>query len=77
MHVNYCKCVEDTDLIVKKMFLCSKLQKSIYEYILNDLYRGRWSQTTIGLSTGSPVEELEKGTKEVLVICNSIGGTTI
>jgi hypothetical protein len=28
-------------------------------------YRGGCSQTTIGLSTGSPMEELEKGPKEL------------
>jgi hypothetical protein len=28
-------------------------------------YRGRCSQSTIGLSMGSPIEELEKGLKEL------------
>jgi hypothetical protein len=28
-------------------------------------YRGRCSQPTIGWSTGSPIEELEKGLKEL------------
>ena len=30
-----------------------------------DKYRGRYSQPTIGLSTGSLMEELEKGLKEL------------
>ena len=30
-----------------------------------DKYRGRCSQQTIGLSTGSPLEELEKVPKEL------------
>ena len=30
-----------------------------------DKYRSRCLQTTIGLCTGSPVEELEKGLKEL------------
>jgi hypothetical protein len=30
-----------------------------------DIYRGRCSQPTIGLITGSPVEELKKGLKEL------------
>jgi hypothetical protein len=30
-----------------------------------DKYRGRCSEPTIGLSTGSPMEELEKGPKKL------------
>ena len=30
-----------------------------------DKYKGRCSQPTIGLSIGSPIEELEKGLKEL------------
>ena len=30
-----------------------------------DKYRERWSQPTLGLSTGSPVEELYRGLKEL------------
>jgi hypothetical protein len=30
-----------------------------------DIYRGRCSSSTIGLNTGSPMEELEKGLKEL------------
>ena len=30
-----------------------------------DKYRGKCSQPTIGVSTGSPIEELEKGLKEL------------
>jgi hypothetical protein len=31
----------------------------------SDKYRGECSQTTVGLITGSPMEELEKGPKEL------------
>ena len=41
-----------------------------------DKYRGGCLQLTIGLSTGSPREELEKGLKELNeVVCNPIGTT--
>jgi hypothetical protein len=33
--------------------------------LVPDKYRGRCSQPTIVLSTGSPVEELKKGLKEL------------
>jgi hypothetical protein len=32
---------------------------------VSDKYRGRCSQLTIGLSTGSPMEKLEKGPNQV------------
>jgi hypothetical protein len=33
-------------------------------------YRGGFSQPSIGLSIGSPVEELEKESKELIYICS-------
>jgi hypothetical protein len=42
-----------------------------------DKHRGGFSQPTIGLSTGSPLEELEKGLKELKVVCNPLGRTII
>jgi hypothetical protein len=33
--------------------------------------------TSIGLSTGSPMKELEKELKELEGVCSPIGGTTI
>jgi hypothetical protein len=35
-----------------------------------DKYRGGYSQPTIGLSTGSPMEVLEKGLKELKGFAN-------
>jgi hypothetical protein len=42
-----------------------------------DKYRSGCSQPSIGLSTGSPVKELEKGPKELKGFYSPIGGTTI
>jgi hypothetical protein len=48
------------------LFLCSLLGDfcGLYHY-LSDKYRGECSQPTIGLSTGSSMKELEKGSKEL------------
>jgi hypothetical protein len=35
----------------------------------------RWKST--GLSTGSPMKELEKGAKKMKGVCSPIGGTAI
>ena len=37
---------------------------SLESLLVPDKYRGGCSQSTIGLSIGSPMEELEKGSKE-------------
>ena len=46
---------------------------------MHDKYIGVHSQPAIELSTGSPMEELKKGPKELkgLVVCSAIEGTTI
>jgi hypothetical protein len=40
-------------------------------------YRGRCSQPTIGLSTGSPMEELEKGLMELNKFINEINSNAL
>jgi hypothetical protein len=42
-----------------------------------DKYRSGGSQPSIGLNTGSPMEELEKEPKEMNGVCSPIGGTTM
>jgi hypothetical protein len=42
-----------------------------------DKYKGGSSQPTIGLSTGSAMEEIEKRPKELKAVNSTIGGTTI
>ena len=44
---------------------------------MHDKYRGGHSQLSIELSTGSPMEELEKGPKELKGFAVLIEGTTI
>ena len=52
------------------------LEKKGLHEIGIEIQRG-CSQPTIELSTGSPMEELEKGPKELKGFCSPIGGATI
>ena len=56
--LHYCGCQE---ILVERSLIWLSLERP-YQSLTN---RGRCSQPTIGVSVGSPMEELEKGLKEL------------